>query len=243
MTKPIQLNKLCARWFVADMLEAIRRHDLITPGSTVAVALSGDRNSTALLYMLNYLNLYSQLNCRLSAVHIRFPRDPDTSKLRRYCHELEIEYVERHVDASDSAPGSLSPTRTVRTAMVEALIGRGIDTVAFAHSADDVVEAFFVNLARNKRLGSLAPKVDLHDGTPVVIRPMIYLSQRVIQKVHAHFRLPLLDCGAAPVEDELRKAFRAKASQIEGRFSIKAFARSVVDALEHIEESDIWSAC
>jgi tRNA 2-thiocytidine biosynthesis protein TtcA len=245
MPRRVRFNRLCAKWFVADMLEAIDRHGMIAAGDTVAIALSGDLNSTALLYMLNYMNHYSPLSCRLAALHIRTSHTHDTAQLRRYCDELGVKYLEGQAEmATAGYPTEDAPalrSRSVRAGMAKALTRHGIGTAVFAHNANDIAEMFFVNLVRINKPASLSPRVEPGDGSPVVIRPMVYLPERVIRRVHSHFGLPCVPCQDIPGEDDLRVESRRKVGEIDNRFGIKAFARSVVDSLESVDESDIWS--
>ena len=244
MPRRVRFNRLCAKWFCADMLEAIDRHGMIAAGDTVAVALSGDLNSTALLYMLNYLKHYSPLHCRLVALHIRISPSRDIARLRRYCEELGVEYLEEQAGPETtvlSANEAIRRPRGVRAALVKGLTQHGIGTAAFAHNANDIAETFFVNLVRTNKPVSLAPRVDPGSRGPVVIRPMVYLPERVIRRVHSHFGLPCVPCPDVAVEDDLRAESRRTVGEIDNRFGIKAFARSIVDSLERVDESDVWS--
>ena len=91
--KDIPFDKNFGKWFINDVLRAIRRYELIGQDEKIAVALSGGKDSTTLLYILAYLKKFSDLSFSLSAAHIKVA-DYNTSKLREFCEELHVDYYE-----------------------------------------------------------------------------------------------------------------------------------------------------
>ncbi len=231
------------KWFLTDVIRAVNTYGLIEPGQKVCVALSGGRDSTALLYILWYLRNYSHLDFGLSALHVKTD-DYDTAPLRELCDELQVTYREQgmRVGRRVSARNVCSIcSRLKRGAMVEALKGSSITKVAFAHHADDVAETLLMNIVYNHKLGSFTPKVEVEGGGMVMIRPLIYLDGPLVKRLHTHFRLPSL-LYACPYEDKgARASARNAIARMEGQQGMKDFSRSVVAALENLDPTTLWA--
>jgi len=98
--KDISFDKNFGKWFINDVLRAIKKFKLITENDIISVALSGGKDSTTLLYILAYLKKYSDLSFSFTAAHIRIA-DYDTSKLRDYCRSLDVEYYENKLSSEN----------------------------------------------------------------------------------------------------------------------------------------------
>lgn len=92
----ILFDKNFGKWFINDVLRAIRKYELINENEKIAVALSGGKDSTTLLYILAYLKKFSNLSFSLSAAHIKIA-DYNTSKLRDFCRDLNVSYYEKNL--------------------------------------------------------------------------------------------------------------------------------------------------
>ncbi|PLW98918.1 MAG: hypothetical protein C0593_04425, partial [Marinilabiliales bacterium] len=58
MAEP-EFHKNNNKWFAGNILKAIRDFQMLEPGETVAIGLSGGIDSTVLLYAMAYINRYS----------------------------------------------------------------------------------------------------------------------------------------------------------------------------------------
>lgn len=231
------------KWFVSDVLGAIGKYSLIKKGERICVALSGGKDSITLLYILYYINRYTFLKYELSALHIRTDQY-DTDILRSLCRELGIPYLEgaiRHERKSDDNRRCYLCTRLKRGAISELLRENHISKVAYGHHADDVAETFLMNIIHNRKLGSFSPKVGYTDNPMEIIRPMIYLTEKTIVNIHRHAGLPLLDYKCPYEAYNVRKTVKEGAAKLDRLFNTEGFNRKVVDALENIDTTNIWS--
>lgn len=236
-------NRNHHKWFVKPLLRAIRRYGMIVPGEPVCVALSGGKDSTALLWMLAYLNRYSYLHFDLSALHVRMG-DYSTAVLAGLCDGLGVQYLEtrlrpQRVEMEKNA--CYVCARIKRGAISSLLHQRGIRRVAYGHHATDVAETFFMNIVHGGRLGSFSPRVGFDDNPMEIIRPMVYLEERTIAAIHAYHRLPLLDFRCRYAERNVRAEFKKRLTQLDGLFDVDGFALRLVSALENVDTGNLWS--
>lgn len=238
----MNFNKNYGKWFLNDVIHAISRYGMIDDGEHICVALSGGKDSATLAYILVYLIRFSHLNFSLSALHIK-TGEYDTGILKALCDRLEIQYLEdRITPQQESSDQSLCYTcaRLKRGAMSRLLAQQGIRKIAYGHHADDVVETFFMNMLQNRKLGSFSPKVAVPGSDMLIIRPMVYLQEATIQRIHQHLNLPVLNWRCPHAETNIRDRYKRAISQLNSLFHTSDFPRKLVDSLENIDTTNIW---
>lgn len=217
---------------------------MISPGQRIAVALSGGKDSTALLWMLAYVNRYSYLHFDLAGMHVRTD-DYDTSPLAGLCRDLELPYYEASLEPTREAPDKnicYLCARLKRGALSDLLKRHGMQTIAYGHHATDAAETFFMNIIESGKLGSFSPRVGFDDNAMVMIRPMIYLTEKTVAAIHAHAGLPVL-AGRCPYETRnVRAVYKDRIRRLDDIFNVDHFDRKLVAALENPDRSNDWPA-
>jgi tRNA 2-thiocytidine biosynthesis protein TtcA len=241
----IAFNKEYKSWFVDPVLYAVKNYRLLTPDDQVCVALSGGKDSTTLLFILWYLRQYSWLKkMRLIAAHIKTFTDYDTSALRKLCDDLGIPYFEKFLRLEkDDVPNSACYlcSRLKRGALKKIMFDQGIRKIAYGHHADDVATTLFMNIFGHKRLGSFTPRIDPStDKKMTIIRPMVYLAEKTIIDIHRRFQLPLIKSTCKYQRKNIRKDYRKILDYLESHLGIENCGRTVVEALENIDELNRW---
>ncbi len=240
--KALSFNRNFGKWFVNDVLRAVKKYRMIREGETVYVALSGGKDSTSLLYILAYLRLFSHLKFELEALHVR-TTDYDTSVLRDVCRDLNVIYREtdlREGPDSEAENPCYICSRLKRGALAEMLQDKGECHVAWGHHADDAAETLFMNMIQNRKLGSFSPRVSVKGSQMVIIRPMIYLMEETIIRLHAYADLPLLDYSCPREAKGMRSRYKKHLAALNDTFGVTDISRRVVDAIENIDQTNIW---
>lgn len=243
MARNTGFNKNWRKWFLNDVVKAIETYSMIKEGAGVCVALSGGKDSTTLLYILYLLTRYSHLNFNLSALHIKTD-DYNTALLGEFCSELEIPYYEsllRKDEQQNNDKPCYICSRLKRGAISEILEEKGIQTVAYGHHADDIAETFFMNIVQNRKFGSFSPVVSVEGSGMTMIRPLIYLEEKEIQKIHNYFGLPLLDHSCSYEDLNLRAVYKNGVKELNDLLKTEGFSKKMVNALENIDLTNIWS--
>ena len=68
-----------------------------------------------------------------------------------------------------------------------------------------------------------------------MIRPMIYLEEQEIRKIHKYFNLPLLEHTCPYEETNLRAVYKKGVREINELLQTEGFSKKVVDSLENID--------
>lgn len=175
---------------------AIERHRMVAKGDSIAVGLSGGKDSSALLLILR--NLESRLHIsRLVAITvdegIAGYREEAISMAKSLTKENGIEHVVIRlrdifgvdVDAlADAAGGSLCSTCGVlrRRALDIVASERGCQAIGTGHTRGDNAETFLMNIFRGEpqRLARAGPMTRKIEGFVPRIKPLCYLSEREV---------------------------------------------------------------
>ena len=142
-----------------ELLQQLRRYDMLQPGDTVTCAVSGGADSMALLWGL-YL-LREKLGITVAATHFNHhlrgeesQRDEDF--VREFCCRFDIPLTVGGAEVKPGKKGLEAAAREARYAFFDTLPGK----IATAHTADDNAETVLMHLVRGtglKGLGGIAP--------------------------------------------------------------------------------------
>ncbi len=178
---------------------AVDDYGLIDEGDTVAVAVSGGKDSLTLLHALSALRRFYPQSFRLVAlsVHLGF-EGFDLSPVQKLCDELDVPYdiVETNIariifeDRKESNPCSLC-SKLRKGAFNKKAKALGCNKIAFAHHKDDVVETLLMSLLFEGRIQAFPPKTYLDRMELTVIRPLIYVEEAEIKGFWNRYDLPV----------------------------------------------------
>lgn len=178
-----------AYWLNKDVLRAIRDYQMIAPGERVLAAVSGGKDSLALLSLLDRIRRNTLVRFDLVAVHVQGDAlgadAPLSETLAGWLGSTGIEYHIRrmHLKDDESLPMNCHRcSRSRRRTLFEAAEELGCRTIALGHHADDLAQSALMNFLFNGRLEGMAPSRLFFDGKMRVIRPLIYLRERDIRR-------------------------------------------------------------
>ena len=177
------LKKLAGR-----VRRCIDDYDMIGEGETVAVGVSGGKDSIALLRVLAEICRYHPKGFRVHAVTLDMGIEGmDFGPVGALCDELGVEFTLRHSpiakvvfeDRMEKNPCSLC-AKMRRAALGDMITGLGIKKIALAHHYDDAIETFLLSLLYEGRLHCFQPVTYLDRSDVTQIRPMLYVEEKAI---------------------------------------------------------------
>lgn len=167
--------------------KAIGDYDMLHDGDRVMVAVSGGKDSLALLHVLLYRQKFIPVKIKLMAVHIDagIPGFP-LNKLINHFQKLGVDY---HVEKIDFLKGKKMDdidcfwcSWNRRKALFNLAEKLGFNKIAFGHHMDDIVETILLNLFFRGEIGAMRPKQVLFKGKVTMIRPLAYEREDVISR-------------------------------------------------------------
>lgn len=206
---------------IQGILSYVRRgvddFDMIREGETVAVGVSGGKDSLTLLCAMVALSRFHPAHFSVKALCIDAGfENADFTPVTRLCEELEVplNIVKTEIKQvvfdlrKEKCPCSLC-ARMRRGALHTAAKEMGCTTIALGHHFDDAIETFFMNLVNEGRIGCFKAKTFLDRQGVTVIRPLIYLPEK---QVTGFIRREGIEvCGKVCPEDGNTERERIKA--------------------------------
>ena len=186
--------------FTGLVRRCIEDYQMIADGETIAVGVSGGKDSVALLCALANLRGYYPKRFSLHAVTLDMGFEgTDFSPIAKLCEELETPYTLRLTDIAhvvfderrEKNPCSLC-AKMRRGALNKAIKELGISKIALAHHFDDAIETFLLSLLYEGRISCFQP-VTYMDRTAVTqIRPMLYVGEGTVINLVGRNKLPVV---------------------------------------------------
>ncbi|MCG0276010.1 MAG: tRNA 2-thiocytidine(32) synthetase TtcA [Thermosediminibacteraceae bacterium] len=200
------MNRNFGKWFLTRVKKAIIEHNMIENGDKIAVGVSGGKDSSTLLYILDLLRKYSPWKFDIVAINVDLGWEMDLSPLSQFCkdHEIPLEIVKTDIARvvfdirKEPNPCSLC-SRMRRGALDSAAVELGCNKVALAHHADDLIETLLLNLIFTGRFDTFEPTTYMSRKKVTLIRPLIYLSEKTVKSIAKSQNLPIIEspCPAA----------------------------------------------
>ncbi len=161
-----------------------------TPTATVALALSGGRDSMALLDLLARLASTRGTGIgRVIAIHVHHGlsgyADAWLAHCEAECAERGVALISLGVEVRRRGRGIEAAAREVRyAALAEAAREAGARVVMTAHHRDDRLETFLLQWMRGAGLDGLAafPSARVFDGDLQLLRPLVDVSRADIER-------------------------------------------------------------
>jgi len=202
--------------------EAIARYRMIRNGDTVAVALSGGKDSLTLLEVLLRLQQRAPVEfsvCAFTVEQGKFLRP--IQPLADYLQQRGVSWTyyrdKPSIRLIDEQPGHGCDlcSRYRRRAVYEVARGLGAKVIAFGHTADDFCESFLRNALFTGKVSALPPITWSRDKEFRLIRPLVFVTEQLTRDFVEQLGAPLVPCGCSQKTGTVRESLRALFTRLE----------------------------
>lgn len=214
--------------------QCIQRYDMIRPGDSIAVGLSGGKDSLCLLMGLSALRRFYPAAFTLHAIHVDVGAgmpEEDIRRMEAFCQSLDVPF--HHIrtqiyqivfeERREKNPCALC-AKMRKGALNEAALSLGCSKIAYAHHKDDFIETLMMNLMLEGRCDCFPPVTQLDKTGLSVLRPMLYVEERDVIGFTRKYDLPVVK-NPCPADGHTR------------REDVKQFIRESRKSFPHIRES------
>ena len=180
--------------------KAIDDFQMIKENDSIAVGISGGKDSLTLLYALAGLRKFYPIHYSLTAVTVDlgYP-DFDLTAIKELCQELDVPYhiIPTEIGAiikeqnKKNSPCSLC-AKLRKGALNQAVVELGCNKVAYAHHKDDIIETMLLSLMFEGRFYAFPPVTHLDRSNLDVIRPLMYVPEVDVIGFKNHYNLPIV---------------------------------------------------
>jgi len=186
--------------FTGLVRRCVEDYEMISDGETIAVGVSGGKDSLSLLCALANLRRYYPKRFSLHAVTLDMGFEgADFSRVEELCKSIDVPFTLRRTDIAqiifdnrqEKNPCSLC-AKMRRGALHGLITELGIRKLALAHHYDDAVETFMLSLLFEGRINCFQPVTYMDRSEITQIRPMLYIGEGTIIKFAAQHDLPVV---------------------------------------------------
>ncbi len=231
--------------------KAIAHYQLIEEGDRILVAISGGKDSWAMLEILNKLRKRAPVKFDLVAVNIDqgyagFRQDvvEDYVRDRGYEYHMEFFNIAKIIEEKSEGATPCSLCSRLRRGALYGLADKyGCNKIALGHHADDFIETLLLNTFFIGRLAAMAPKLLADDQKHVVIRPLVYVTEGEIKAYVKKMKFPIvccqcpLMCGETVHGDYKRRMIKKMIEQLE--VAIPHIRSSIMSSMTNIRPSHL----
>ena len=194
--------------------KSIQRYGMIAEGDSVAVGLSGGKDSLCLLMGLAALRRFYPIPFTLHAIHVDVGAGmpPEAiAAMADFCASLDVPFHHVKTDIyqivfeerKEKNPCSLC-AKMRKGALNAKALELGCRKIAYAHHKDDFIETLMMNLLLEGRCECFPPVTQLDKTGLQVIRPMLLVDERDVIGFTRRHELPVVK-NPCPADGETRR--------------------------------------
>ncbi len=177
---------------------------LVEEGDKVLVCLSGGKDSYTMLDMLMNMRSGCGFQFEIEAFNLdqKQPGFPD-DVLPKFLSEYGVPFKIMERNTYKIVTEKLTEGQTMcslcsrlrRGAIYEYARATGANKVALGHHREDILETFFLNLFFGGKLEAMPPKFVNDSGDLMVIRPLAYCQESMIEEYANLRQFPIIPCN------------------------------------------------
>lgn len=186
--------------------------DLIEPGDRIMVAISGGKDSWAMLHLLRATKAKVPFDFDFIAVNLDqgqpgFQGHVITDYLDEHGYPYKMVAQDTYSVVTEKIPEGKTYcslcSRMRRGILYNTAVELGCNKIALGHHRDDSIETLMLNLLYSGQIKAMPPRLTSDDGRNIVIRPLIYCAEDDIAAFAQEQAFPILPCDLCGSQDNL----------------------------------------
>lgn len=229
-----------------QMVQAIADFNMIEDGDHVMVCVSGGKDSSILLVLLNEIRKKAPYNYTLEAVMLdqKQPgfeagayanwvaaQDIKLTILERDTYSVVKEKITNGVYCSLCS-------RLRRGILYDHAVAHGFTKMALGHHRDDLSETLLMNLFYTGKIASMPPKLKSDDGRNILTRPLSYVAEADLIELAKVWNFPVIPCNLCGSQEGMkRKKIKRLLRELEK--DIPQIGNSMLKAMSNVHKSQL----
>ncbi len=247
MSAPVDFESPLAVKIRKQIVQALNDFDMIEDGDKIAVAVSGGKDSSILVALLNEIRKRSARKFTIEAM-ILDQKQPgfDAQAFKNWIESLgvKLHILERDtysIVKEKTPEGAVYCTLCAkfrRAILYDFSHDHGFTKMALGHHRDDLIETTLLNMFYIGQLGTMPPKLKSDDGRNIVLRPLAYVAEKDLTQLAKDWGFPVIPCNLCGSQDTLkRKKMKKLVQDLEK--DIPNIGSSIITALGNVNPSQL----
>lgn len=190
--------------------------------SKVAIALSGGKDSLALLFFMKAISGRGFPDLEIHAIHVagEFTCGAGVNQnyLKAICDALNVTFHIRESHQTLDTLNCYSCSRDRRRLLFDAAKSVGATTIAFGHHQDDNAQTILMNLLQKGEFCGNLPKLEMVDYGVTIIRPLAYIAEQDISQFAEQHGFKRILCRCPVGQNSMRKKVDTLLTDMEELF-------------------------
>ena len=179
---------------------AIQDYQMIEDGDTIAVGVSGGKDSLILALALSHLRRFYPKSFHLIGITVLLGFEgPDLTQVETYFEQIEVPFYRCETqigqiifeERKESNPCSLC-SKMRKGALYQEAKKLGCNKIALGHNREDINETLLMSLLYEGRIHTMAPVTYMDQAQLEIIRPLIYVPEQDIRGFVKKHNLPVV---------------------------------------------------
>lgn len=235
-----------------QMVQALNDYNMIQDKDKIMVCVSGGKDSSILLVLLNEVRKKSIFDFSLEAVLLD-QKQPDFSVVayKSWIDSLGIKFtvVEKDTysivrEKTENKVYCSLCSRLRRGILYEHAYRNKFSKMALGHHRDDLQETLLLNIFYTGKISSMPPKLISDDERNIIIRPLVYVAEQDLETLSQDWQIPIIPCNLCGSQDGLkRKKIKKLLNDLELdipeiRYSMRTALGNVHSS--HLMDKNLW---
>ncbi|MFN8847448.1 MAG: tRNA 2-thiocytidine(32) synthetase TtcA [Bdellovibrionales bacterium] len=196
-----------------EIVRASQDFGLIEPGDRILVCVSGGKDSSILLILLEEIRKKAGFNFTLEAA-ILDQKQPGF-QVQAFKDFVESVGVKLHILERDTysivtekiKEGTYCSlcSRLRRAILYDFAFENKFNKMALGHHRDDLIETTLLNLFYSGKLASMPPRLISDDKRNVVIRPLAYVPEKQLIELSNEWQFPVIPCNLCGSQEGMKR--------------------------------------
>jgi tRNA 2-thiocytidine biosynthesis protein TtcA len=229
-----------------QIVQALNDYNMIQDKDKIMVCVSGGKDSSILLALLNEIRKKSIFDFTVEAVLLD-QKQPNFSvtAYKNWIDSLGVKFtiVEKDTysivrEKIDNGVYCSLCSRLRRGILYEHAFQNQFSKMALGHHRDDLQETLLMNIFYTGKISSMPPKLLSDDERNVIIRPLVYVAEEDLESLSQDWQIPVIPCNLCGSQEGMkRKQMKKMLKDLENQ--IPDIRNSMLTALGNVHSSQL----